>query len=378
MAVVTRYFGTASAGTGDATSWANRDALFDGSGDWSGIIKGFDFSGSDSLVCLFGPGTYTATEILQSAVFANPPTVSNRMLLASCDSSGNPLPPPDPDWVSAQPAWDLTGVPKIEAGNIGLFNLKFLSLFNFSVEVLGLTAKALNQYESAEWLYIKNTGSNTNAQTASLDNGCSISNCCFVMEGSQFKKAIDIATTPRLCNNVRIEATGTPTGGDRFGFEKRGNNPLLLTGCTSVGPFQHPFRMGATGIHSYVQLTRCMAIDAASHAIESINTNTSVKNGPVSGCLVVGSGGYGISGSIDDIFATRSRFRDNTSGNTTNGNDSLHLCETGAGTDADEFVDAANGDYRIKNTSSLWGKGIGAGDEPASGGGSPVTLGWAI
>jgi hypothetical protein len=26
-------------------------------------------------------------------------------------------------------------------------------------------------------------------------------------------------------------------------------------------------------------------------------------------------------------------------------------------------VDAANGDYRIKATSALWGKGIGAGDE---------------
>jgi hypothetical protein len=43
-----------------------------------------------------------------------------------------------------------------------------------------------------------------------------------------------------------------------------------------------------------------------------------------------------------------------------------------AGSDADEFVDAANGDYRIKNTSVYWGRGIGAGDEPASSGGIPI------
>jgi hypothetical protein len=35
-----------------------------------------------------------------------------------------------------------------------------------------------------------------------------------------------------------------------------------------------------------------------------------------------------------------------------------------AGNDTDEFVDAANGDYRIKSTSIYWGKGIGAGDGP--------------
>jgi hypothetical protein len=41
--------------------------------------------------------------------------------------------------------------------------------------------------------------------------------------------------------------------------------------------------------------------------------------------------------------------------------------------DADEFVDAANGDYRIKNTSIYWGRNIGAGDEPAAGGsGIPI------
>ena len=41
---------------------------------------------------------------------------------------------------------------------------------------------------------------------------------------------------------------------------------------------------------------------------------------------------------------------------------------TSSGTDSDEFVNVAGGDYRIKNTSDLWGKGYGVADEPAAGG----------
>jgi hypothetical protein len=56
--------------------------------------------------------------------------------------------------------------------------------------------------------------------------------------------------------------------------------------------------------------------------------------------------------------------------------------DTSAGTDADEFVDAAGGDYRVKYGSTIWGKGYGVSDEPnpgGGGGGSTVTLmgvGW--
>jgi hypothetical protein len=49
-----------------------------------------------------------------------------------------------------------------------------------------------------------------------------------------------------------------------------------------------------------------------------------------------------------------------------------------AGTDTDEYVNAASGDYRIKNTSTYWGRGFGAGDEPAAGGGRYTRGRWAI
>lgn len=377
MAVITRYFSTASAGTGDGTSWANRAPLLDGSGNWSGIIKGFDFSGTDSLRVLIGPGTYTITETLQSSVFINAPTQSNDLLIASCDASGDPLDPPDPDWVSSQPVWDLTNVPKIETGNITLFNLKYLSLFNLQFEVEGVTTVTLNEFESAEWLYILNYASGTSVQILSMNNGAGIHNCCFVLTGSGFRKGIDIATTPRMIDNVRLEATGSPTTGDRYGIEKRGNSGAFVSRCTVIG-CMHGFRHSNIGTNSYLHLIRCMAIDSISDGATAINTNTDNKHSMLSGCVIIGSGGYGMNAAIDQSRAVNSRLRDNTSGNTTDGNDPLHLCETGAGTNADEFVDAANGDYRIKNTSDLWGRGIGAGDEPASGGGSPVTRGWAI
>ncbi len=88
MATVTRYFSTAGAGTADGTSWANRAALFSG-GAWSTVITGFNFTGSDSLECRIGPGSYTITASLASGLFANAPTVSNPLILQGCDSSGS-------------------------------------------------------------------------------------------------------------------------------------------------------------------------------------------------------------------------------------------------------------------------------------------------
>ena len=71
MAIVTRYFSTASAGAGDGTTWANRAILFTG-GAWSTVITGFAFNGSDSMVARIGPGTYTVTVGMASGLFANP------------------------------------------------------------------------------------------------------------------------------------------------------------------------------------------------------------------------------------------------------------------------------------------------------------------
>jgi hypothetical protein len=71
------------------------------------------------------------------------------------------------------------------------------------------------------------------------------------------------------------------------------------------------------------------------------------------------------------IIVSNCRLRNNTSNFSGMGNyPETFSVVTAAGTDADEFVNAAAGDYRIKNTSTYWGKNLGPGDEPAASGGS--------
>lgn len=66
MAIVIRYFSTASAGSGDGTTWADRAVFFTG-GAYSTVLTNFDFSGSDTLHCYLGPGTYGIGETLGSS-----------------------------------------------------------------------------------------------------------------------------------------------------------------------------------------------------------------------------------------------------------------------------------------------------------------------
>lgn len=384
MAVVHRYFGVTSAGTGDGTSWANRAALLTSpTGDWSSVIKSFDFSGSDSLVCWIGPGTYGDDTFfldgLSPGDFTNPPTQQNTLTLAACDSSGDPWEPPDPNWVSAQPCWDTSDMPEIRVGNVGIFDSMFLWAYGLRIVASGLTVDTLKEGGHAEWVVIENNSSGTSLSMVAGNGWTSLKNCCLLMNGTAFEKFMDIATTQRYIDNVRMEATASPSGGNRYGVEKRGNTTLTLSRVTVVG-CAVAFRHSSNGTNSYLQLMRCMAINSSGDGVVNINNNSDCENSILAGCVVVGSGGYGLRATVQEqIRAIGSRLRDNTSGNTTNGNDPLLGCEIGAGTDAAEFVDAANGDYRIKNTSTLWGRGIGAGDEPASGGGgSPVTTGYAI
>ena len=98
------------------------------------------------------------------------------------------------------------------------------------------------------------------------------------------------------------------------------------------------------------------------------STNSSTA-GVVHGCMITGNTGWGANiSSTGKVVVQNSRFRNNTAGNITGiGNwpetqDNI----TTSGSDSDEYVDAASYDFRIKSTSSLWGKGYGAGDQPAS------------
>ncbi len=98
MAVVTRYYGAAAAGSDDGTSWANRKA-FVVTGAINTQISAFDFT-SDTLIARIGPGTHTLTTTITTFTGATGPSQTFPCILEGCLDGGARWQPPDPDWCS--------------------------------------------------------------------------------------------------------------------------------------------------------------------------------------------------------------------------------------------------------------------------------------
>lgn len=343
MSIVTRYFSTSSAGAGDGTTWADRAALFS-SGTWSVVITGFDFT-SDSMEARIGPGTYACSQSLVSGVFANPPSATALLSLVACDSSGSLLPHPNPGWVSAQPVWDTSGMPLIEtASNIiivsGAYMVAILLRFASSASASGVIS--CNAYHCVT------TNTLTSISARGISANGALMGCVAVVTGSSYQGAIS-----GHASNCRMECNASAGAGERIGHHTPSGD-----GNTVIGAAQGSVSAGGTGstISNYIVI-------GGTNSIAHAGSSASMR---VISSVLVGSSGYAIGGTLGGGFLVGCRARDNTSGVSQAANNHVIDCITSAGSDADEFVDAASGDYRIKYGSILWGKGIGAGDGPAT------------
>lgn len=360
MAIAIRYFSTSGAGDADGTSWANRAALFNGSGYWSTALTGFDFSGSDALEARIGPGSYTMAQTLASASFANPPTVGNTLTLHGCDSSGDKLEPPDPGWVSAQPVWGQTGIPVISySGNFSIsaaqIYVRLLS-FNISGIVQGLFS---SNVVCAEWVYCYANATGT----AFCPFGQLLGKNCAVKMDGYYAKGYDAASNGSFYN-CRMEGNTASGGGVKDGFLLRAG--VVLINCVAVNNYGSGFYSSA-GATSLLRLHKLLAHGNSGSGLV-FGTALTTGGAEISG-IFTGNGAYGINlnGSTRTEVA-HARLRDNTSGNfSTPGNIATNLYvdetvtsgATAAERNSNEFVDPINGDYRIKPTSHLWGKWYG-------------------
>lgn len=348
MALVIRYFSTTSAGAADGTTWADRAALFS-AGVWSSVITGFNFTGGDSLVARIGPGSYTCSQSLATGVFTSgAPAIGRFLILEAADSSGDALAHPDPDWVSAQPAWDDSSMPVIAtATNVATLEAGFIES-----KLLKFTASAVNGWivsgsilHSCVLVHSGNMGSGRG-----LTNGNAFG-CVIKMTGTQW----DYATNSG-CHNTRLEGNPSASSNNR-----NGNAGGTMTKSTAYGFVGYAFLASSTG----------GAVDSVfvggSYGIYN-NHASNLKL--VRNCVIVGAANWGVAtAAAASMTITNCRLRNNTSGaiTATSTGEAIELSnDTTSGTDADEFVDAANRDYRIKYGSAYWGKGIGAGDGPAT------------
>lgn len=363
MAIVTRYFSTAGAGAADGTTWADRAALFS-AGNWSTVITGFAFNSTDSLKCLIGPGNYTCGQSLVSGLFTNPPSTANPLSLNGCDSSGVLLAVPDPNWVSAMPDWDTSGLPVIATTT----NVNTVALANTTCYLLKFTASARNgtvvgSAIELSWCYVENSHAGLSAAATSVF----ARNCILKCSGTTY----DLVASAAMCVNTRME--GVPgTSGDRAGAEVTGSTDLNLIGCTVVNCGGHGVFSNSINTSGTVNVVQCVIANNGGSGIKGNPTAAQIDWHLVARSMITGNGGYGIDGQSEArVVATGNRLRDNTSGNINGlGNYPTDLNNyTTDAADADDYVDAANGDFRIKNTAAIWGQGFGVADQAAAGGG---------
>lgn len=359
MALVTRYFSTAGAGDADGTSWANRAALLDGSGNWSTIITGFDFT-SNALVCRIGPGTYTVGQSLIATIFTSTiPNTTNHIFFCGCDSAGDLYDTSRFKWVSAMPMWDY-GFPLIDFTGSYLSQLEN-SVF-YCVDITGSrNGYILTGAGGFIWSSVTNTGSGTSGYTASIANQKAAINSIFRCTNAY----IYVLAQALPLINCRIEGSGVGVGsGNRNGIIN--TVPYDLIGCTICRVNGVGYKSEATSATRLFYINKTTIADCGSDGVYLSNSTTPTATTKIQNSVIVGCGGYGVNLSTMQVIASGNRLRNNTSGNF-NGftNYPTDLSNNvSAGNNNDEFMDYAGGDYRIRPTSYLWGNGYGAGDAP--------------
>ena len=369
MALVDRYFSTTAAGTGDGTSWANRAALLS-AGSYSSVITSFDFSLGDGLRCLIGPGEYAPTQSLSNGILTNTPTSTNQLMLVAVLDGGDLWEPPDPGWMSSMPEWDSSLCPIIRQATASAATVNSSNTAIRGLVIGPATAFTSNtpvNVVSIDWCKFVLSGSF--AGSCSGMSGSRITNCCAKSPEEGYLSLYSLGSG-QYAFNCRAEGSGVGSVG--VGFGHSGSGARYFSHCTSYNSPGGGFAHSNAFNNARLNLYRCTSYGAGGAGVRTI-ANGALDPHVVNNCMIVNNGTYGVEmTSTATIVANNNRLRDNTSGNFVGfGNwptDQRNL--VGAGTDADEFVDAAGGDLRIKNTSDLWGKGIGAGDQPAAGGGA--------
>jgi hypothetical protein len=353
MALVTRYFDVTGAGAADGTSYANRAPLFV-TGNLNSIIRGFSFA-ADALDCICEPGTYTQSVTVNAASFTSgTPSRPRRLMIRTAGWS-------QLGWKSPQPfagLWNNAVRINCSTAGVGWSGTGWDAFFqgvyfnwNSSAELIGNC-----QFEMLD-CYLHQAGSGRLFGSNSL----TANNCVF--HNSNTTATVSMANIGSNLANCRIEMNlagastnilSNPNSGSSGGWQD----------CTFVGPGIGIKHSISNPNFPSVFIDRC-TFHVGADAIFLTDTATNIQSQRCTRSFI-SSGGQGIK-----FYDTRCFIWDNVirctgtpiNAISTNIPSNLNIIPTAA-FDTTHFVDAANGDYRIKYGSAYWGKDIGAGDGP--------------
>lgn len=367
MAIVTRYFSTTAAGATDGTTWADRAALFT-AGVWSPVLITFAFNGTDSLKCLVGPGTYTCGAALTSGLFANPPSAANPLVFCGCDSSGVLLAAPDPNWLSAEPVFSAASFPVIttttNVATIGIANV-WCYLMKFTAS--GRNGGIITSVAGLTWCHAINSTANTSATAITLSSATRLYGLFLNCTGTSYSAVFDLSATSVTCTNLRVEGVTGSSGNRRGITTSAATNQFEL--CTIVNCAGDGIVYTGSSATQQIRVRNSVIANNGGTGIKAVSTASQTEYHETHNCMITGNGAYGIDGQSGARWITTgNRLRDNSTGNITGlGNFPVDLNNyTTDSDDATDYVDAAGGDFRVKNTAAIWGQGYGVSDQAAA------------
>lgn len=373
--VTIRYFSNTSAGAGDGTTWNDRAALFS-AGNWSSIITGFDFTSTNSLLCLVGPGSgsYTCSQSLTDAIITTgDPSAANPLMFHGCDSSGNMLTPPDDSW-TADTVFTDTGFPVIATTtNIATATSSHTSFRLIKFTASGRTGGPVLQPDALgcvyDWIVLEN--SSNNASAVGIADGARITNSYIYMSGAAYSAGLTPGNND-FYDNVRVRGV-TGSSGNRHGIAYIGTTVSQnMSRICSFGNGGAGVASTSSNAAQSFRLVRSVIANNGGSGVIPNSTASQTRTFVVGACMITGNGAYGINAqSAGNVFSLRNRLRDNASNNF-NGFGNYPTDFGNYTTDSDdssEYVDAAAFDFRIKNTATIWGMGFGISEQSASGGG---------
>ena len=361
----------------DGTTWDKRAAIFAG-GAWSGVIRNFNFSsGSDSLLCLIKGGeTTTITTSLNNAHFlSGAPTVARPLILHGCDSSGVILDPPDPNWTSDQPTFDTSTFPTLDC-TANIFTLDSSNTVARCIKITasGNTGGGQVRTISMQWCYVLTSASATNAACVGLIGYSE--NCVFQHTGTSY----NYISASGILYNCRLVGNASATSGNRNGLFSTQNGAVYIR-LTVINNPGIGIGTNTNGASANRYVANCM-LYGNGYGIRPASTINQTTPSRIVNTYIAGNTIAGVDGQSQGYFLFfQNRLRDNgTSGNFANILGNPLTTETNYTTDSDdasELVDVAGGDYRIKNTATIWGMGFGVSEEPpaSSAGGSFAFIG---
>jgi hypothetical protein len=265
------------------------------------------------------------------------------------------------------PKWDDSTMPTFEIGTSGGFGVSGGWFFGLRIFTNANRNGSLLTPSYANWCVIEHNGSAAAAGGLSFPSRAE--NCFIKMAGTQYANGIGSPQGP--LRNIRIEGNPSATLGARNGLI---TSSQIIDSIVSINHVNSGLLPPNTTNNSGL-ITKCVVHNCGSGIV--VFNRGGISPSVIANSIVVACG-TAVDGltSPSPVITHNNRFRNNTTDFSaiTQDNTPWDLTnDFSAGSDADEFVNVATGDFRIKFGSALWGRGLGAGDEPPpSGSGIPI------